>query len=548
MCATKPKLLNSPDWLALSCVVNLMNSAHTERGDGNYGAFRDPHGAVFNDVAVFRDQLALFGLLTLNAMSYFFHFLFGLWASAFLVVLVLIYSVIVNRRHMLARHFSWANIFLALLALFHLGYYLPAKLGLIDEIDLLPSVTSTVCEVAVLLFSAAVLAFELGVLSGCRFAWKRKSLGRGTEPLMATVSSTLLRIGLPILGISVVLLVIFVLQIGSIRNIFQMDYKQYWDFMTDSDSRFLETGIVFCPVGVLITYVALLFRGPRNRQLMYIRLFGAAFIIWLLLVGSRGQALLLLLGLLYVGHLCKRPVPWRTIVLVGVFSLVGIPLIATYRNVAVGDRLEAVQDAKLVPLAAAVEMGQTFRTLVGFVDFFWNDHYPLMMGKSYWMAVPTLLPNVGLSKGSVPNGEYYRSAMWITEMLDPVTARVSSGGLGSTGIGEPYANFGYLGVVGFFWLIGLVIGGLEQYFLLTRSGFVIAVICGIFASINWYVRDDFYGTLRTVVWALVVIVLLFYLPRKGIRSVKPGSPFNEPAHRRPKSPSLHQSDLPLLPE
>jgi hypothetical protein len=99
-------------------------------------------------------------------------------------------------------------------------------------------------------------------------------------------------------------------------------------------------------------------------------------------------------------------------------------------------------------------------------------------------------------------------------MLDPQTAQVSTGGLGSTGIGEPFENFGYLGVVGCFWFLGLVIGGLEQHFFLTRSHFVIAIICGLFIPLNWYIRDDFYGTLRPAVWPIVIISFIFYISRR----------------------------------
>lgn len=509
--------------------------ASTEHPDWRRLCAQDVHGVAFHDVAVFKDQLILFALLALNALCYFFHALYGLWASVVVVVLVLMYSLTINYRHMAARHFSWATIFVVLLALFHLGYYLPARIGLIDELDFMPSVSSVESEVAILLFGAAVLAFEAGVLSGCRRAWNRRH--RQRQPQLDTLTDSgarLLGIGLPILALGLLLLVIFVVQQGGLRKIFLMSYADYNIFRTESDSRFEETGIQLFPVGILITYVGLLLQGARKKPVFCLRSLASAFVLWLLLVGNRGAALLLIVGFIYAGHLCKRPVPWKTLVLVGIFSTVAIPVIAAYRNVIAGDRLTAARDANLVPLAAAVEMGQTYRTLVGFAEFFWKDHYPLMMGKSYAMAVPQLLPNLGLSKGHAPGGDYYRSAMWITEKLDPATARASSGGLGSTGIGEPYANFGYGGVVALFWSLGLGIGGLEQYFLLTRSAFTIAVICGVFAPINWYVRDDFYGTFRPVAWAILAITFLFYLSKPRPRFEQAGVPFDKAAARRSK--------------
>lgn len=469
----------------------------------------------FNGSALDRDQLCLLALLALNCLTYFSHFLLGLWTSAVVTVLVLAYSMFLNQRHLLARHFSWANIFVGLLALFHLGYYLPVRAGLIEEFDFMPGVKSPSSEVAILLFSAAVLSFEAGVLSGCRRAWNRRLAQNQTQSVAKDLPSALLRVGIPMLGLSILLLVVFVIQQGGFRNIFQISYTDFNDFLWDRDSRFVQTGVQFFPVGILLTYVGLLFRSFQNREILYLRILAAAFILWFLVIGSRGTALLLFLGLLYVGHICKKPLPWKTLLLIGALAALIIPLVAVYRNVEAGDRVEALQSAAFVPLAAAVEMGQTYRTLVGFADIIWKENHPLLMGRTYLIAIPRLLPNFRLSKGEMPGGGYYRSTVWITEILDPATAR-AGGGLGSTGIGEPYANFGYCGVVGLFWLLGLLIGGLEQYFLLTRSYFVAALICGLFVPLNWYIRDDFYGILRQIVWSTAAIALVFWF--SGTRS------------------------------
>lgn len=466
-------------------------------------------GGVFRTKDPSGTHLVILGLLIANYVSYLMHILYGLWASAITLVLLITCSMRLNRRCLLARHFSWANIFIALLVLFHLGYYLPAKIGLIDEVDFMPSIRSAESQVAMILFCAAVLAFESGVLSGCRRALVRQRRRRETRTDDMRSASALLAIGLPVLALSIVVLAIFTFQQGGLQSTFKMSYADLNDFLSRSDSRFVETGVQFFPVGVLITYVGLLYKGVRGRPIICVRALSCLFIAWLLIVGSRGTAFLLVLALLYVGHLCHRPVRWRTILIVGILVTIMIPVIAAYRNVSGGGRLEAAREATLIPLAAALEMGQTYRTLVGFVDYFWKDRHPLMLGRSYWIAVPRLIPNVGLSSGSIPAGDYYRTTVWITELLEPSTAR-AGGGLGSTGIGEPYANFGYPGVVALFWCLGFVIGGLEQYFLLTRSGAAMGIICGIFIATNWYIRDDVYGTIRPVVWSVVVILFIFH--------------------------------------
>lgn len=90
------------------------------------------------------------------------------------------------------------------------------------------------------------------------------------------------------------------------------------------------------------------------------------------------------------------------------------------------------------------------------------------------------------------------------------------GGLGSTGIGEPYANFGFFGVVLLFLIFGFTFTVLEIYSVAGRSILSAAVLAAIFIPVNWYVRDDIYGLARPVVWCLVVIVSPYFVLFKKI--------------------------------
>ena len=114
------------------------------------------------------------------------------------------------------------------------------------------------------------------------------------------------------------------------------------------------------------------------------------------------------------------------------------------------------------------------------------------------------MPNLGLRKNSSPTAGYYRSNVWITDAIDPLLA-AQNVGLGSTGIGEPYANFGFVGVALFFLILGFVLTVLEVYSLAAKSIMCTAILAAIFIPVNWYVRDDIYGMARPVVWCLIVI-------------------------------------------
>jgi oligosaccharide repeat unit polymerase len=141
---------------------------------------------------------------------------------------------------------------------------------------------------------------------------------------------------------------------------------------------------------------------------------------------------------------------------------------------------------------------------------FGSGQTPLMMGDSYVKAGQHLLPNLGMQKASSYASGYYRSTVWITDVIDPLLA-AQNVGAGSTGIGEPYANFGFLGVVLFFVLLGFALTTLEIHSLAARSILSTAILAAIFIPVNWYVRDDIYGTARPVVWCLAIIASAYFL-------------------------------------
>jgi oligosaccharide repeat unit polymerase len=183
--------------------------------------------------------------------------------------------------------------------------------------------------------------------------------------------------------------------------------------------------------------------------------------------------------------------------------LFAIPIVASYRNLPAGERAAALRHADFNPLSGILEMGGTYRTLYAFSEVFESQERPLM-GTSYIKAAQHLLPNLGMRKDSSQTAGYYRSNVWITDVIDPLLAS-QHGGLGSTGIGEPYANFGFFGVVLFFLVLGFALTVLEIYSLAAKSIMSTAILAAVFIPVNWYVRDDIYGVARPVVWCLIVI-------------------------------------------
>jgi oligosaccharide repeat unit polymerase len=454
-------------------------------------------------------------LLAANALCYYLGVCQIYWGSCAVVLLFTAIPFLVTRNSPLAGCFCFPNIFVVLLALFHIGYYVPVRLGIVDGYSYMPSVDSRTGDLAMILYCCALVSFSIGVCFGVMGS-KTVDIpvsDRNRVPTARVITWT----GAFIIALGLLLFLVFLIQTESISKILALSYTDYWDFLTYKDPRFLVTFVQFMPIGLLFVYLGLWSRGVPPRKLVYFHIASAFYIAWLILIGARGPAFLSAVAILYVRHLCYRRVSNSMVLAAAVAFLFLIPIVASYRNLPASERPTAFKQADLSPLSGILEMGATYRTLYAFSEIFGSEQTPLMMGTSYIKAGQHLLPNLGTHKDSSSASGYYRSIVWITNEVDPLLA-AQNAGAGSTGIGEPYANFGFLGVVVFFVLLGFILTVLEIYSLAAKSILSTGILAAIFIPVNWYVRDDIYGTARPVVWCLSIIALVYFLaPRTTSR-------------------------------
>jgi len=465
----------------------------------------------------YRNQLTAVGLITvlsINALCYYSDIWQIYWGSCTVILVCTAVPFLVTWQSPLAGYFCLPNIFVALLALFHVGYYVPVRLHWVDGFDYMPSVDSRIGDLAMMLYCCALLSFTLGV--SCAISWAARKTNwtpppdRYKHPSITVVT----RAGALVISLSLLLFAVFLVQIGSIDKILRLSYTDYMDFLTYEDPRFLETFVQLMPVGLLLVYVGFSSRKAVRRNLLYLDLVSIVYISWLTLIGARGPAFLFAVGVLYIRHVCYQRLSRTVVAAAAIMFLVAIPIIASYRNLPTGERAEAATHVGFDPLASVVEMGATYRTLYAFSAVFGPDRTPLMMGKSYVKAVENLLPNLGLRKNTSQVGdEDYRSTVWITEITDRISPlqSIQPGSAGSTGVGEPFANFGYFGIVAFFTILGFALAALEMYSLAVRSVTGASVLAAIFIPVNWYIRDDIFGVARAVVWPLSAILLTYLI-------------------------------------
>lgn len=443
------------------------------------------------------------------------------WASPGLLVGAVALFVVGNGLLLPARFVSLANIFLLLLCLFHLGYYVPVRLGIMRGLPHMPPVHGDGAASVMVVFCGAILALELGYLLAASLrARVRRNAGNPEEPLYAERGricgatewrKTVLHCGWIISGLCCAALLVFVIQTGGPSATAALSYSDLFAYFTVADSRFALTCMWYAPIGLLLWRVGL------N---------GCAFVpgtcVWwaaavalltpFLRIGARGPAFLFILGLIYTRHRYERRFRPVQMVAAAALLMVAAPVIASYRNVQPGARARALSEARVGVGAFLSEIGSTYRPYYGIVEMMQSGQQEYLRGRSYLAAAGTLVPNLGAVDKALPD-EYYRTNTWFNYRLSPVDD-ANGVGIGCSMIAEQYANFGYFGVLGAFLLAGGAIVWLETQAVVLQSVWARAVLAVVFVPLCWYIRDDIFGTLRMCVWpvAALMVVRVLRLP------------------------------------
>jgi hypothetical protein len=415
-------------------------------------------------------------------------------------------------------------LFLAALAVFHLGMVVPIALGLADPPLWLQSADPLLVGRAVACVALAVAAYELGCLIGWgQLGRRRRARPAGSPaappraagtpvatraaaaPTPARGRSALYSGGLLVAAGATAAIALNVWSIG-VGRFFSASYG--YALYAATDSRLLLTALYWLlPAAALVTLVGAR-PGRETRPALALLALVAALLLW---AGDRGGAVSFMAAALVVWTATRGPLPRQLVVPGALVLLLLMPMVATLRQLPrngldLGKIAAAAAEAS--PLAALTEMGGSMRTLVETMRLV-PEVSDYRLGSSYVDAALRVIPNVGLAKAahewsdpaSLPPNH------WVTYMVAP-WAYASFGGLGFSAIAEPYLNFGVLGVAGYFLALGALLGWLDLALARRPSRRFLAVTAVVFMPLLVTVRNDLHNFVRPAVWGAAIVVLV----------------------------------------
>jgi hypothetical protein len=291
------------------------------------------------------------------------------------------------------------------------------------------------------------------------------------------------------------------MQIGGPLALLHFTYLDLFRTFTiggTENSRYWMTFIGFYPLGLLLIYFGLAALKASKKYFRIWAICSICVVFATLFIGSRGTTTLFVIGWAYLRHQMVARLNLKILGALLAGLIVIIPWIALHRDK--HDYGEtAVSEVKFDPLAPLVEMGLTYRCLYAMIEVR-ADGAPSLNGLSYVEAIERLMPLSGINDPDAFTG----TGLWLNRLADPV-ALANNGAMGSSGIGEPFVNFDYFGVVVFFVLLGWGFSAIECTFLNEGSIMAGAMLTLIIAPMGFYVRGDISGALRVCVWTWLLL-------------------------------------------
>lgn len=160
---------------------------------------------------------------------------------------------------------------------------------------------------------------------------------------------------------------------------------------------------------------------------------------------------------------------------------------------------------KNVILESLREYGNTGYTAIC-VLILWFSKYTPSYGKSYILGISAILPNImGLP------GRLTTASTFVLDLQRNGMVTSSYGNIGGSIIGEFFFNFGIFGGIIFAYLIGCLIGWVNQKvekYIYSEDVFSIVYYIPIMFGLLYWIRDAFGSGIRDVIWGMIFCYIM----------------------------------------
>jgi hypothetical protein len=407
--------------------------------------------------------------------------------------------------------YSFANIYIICLGLFHLGLIVPVGLGIFN----IPTLTQDPWYERAGWYTALTLGcfgagFALSLRSTSRRATSMQSDAQSRRTLDAMRSYG---IGLLVAAAASVVLMIY--QLGNIFRFARLDL-----FSGAGDSR----GLILFTFTFPSAAILLLIGSRRTAHYVWAALACLTGFVLFMVTGYRTLALFPLLAGAVIWRRTGRTIPgWLATVGVA-FLVIAIPAILQLRSSTTS--FGSISTQSIGKAFGTANAADTFKELGSSVGVLAKALErvpaadPYRFGMSYVQAAAEMVPNIAaqnrrwdrdviLSKSGAARDEALRTSELSTWISYHILGDISFGsgiGAGFTAIGEPYVNFGTLGVVVYFSVLGFLLGRLDQKPLLEHAGWLLFA-CVAFWHFTNTVRNDMYNFTKPLAFIYVCLLI-----------------------------------------
>lgn len=386
---------------------------------------------------------------------------------------------------------SPANVFLIIVAFFHLGLA-PFWIFEIDPQFARPDdqywFAGAIGVLALRLVSLAIAGYVVAVLFSAAIRRRRVDIAlidsvQAPDARLYAVGGSLLLVG------SVIAWVVIAVAAGGLA-VFTGSYIQFLELTQSTPLPYVYIAI---GIGLGMTMIA-----PIRGWTAFAVVVFFAFAIIAFFIGLRGEVLFpVAVAATVMATRRRMPGGIRSIIVL----VLGLALINLAQQIRLlgfaASNLETVQAS---PLNALGELGQTLRVVAHVAIWQIDQGDPLRWGETYTVSIARFLETIG----GVPTPAEGDYRLFNVEVSD------RSGAIGGSVIAEAFHNFGYGGVVIVMMLLGIFFAAFS---LAPRTPVVLAIYVTLAVPLFTHVRNSFVGVLPAFVLGLTFVFVVWFLAK-----------------------------------